>query len=68
MGIAFFTWDYGIKHGNLQLLGVLAYAAPMISALLLVSAGFGEATLTLGLACTLIVIGSLIAGWHKKQA
>ena len=39
VGIAFFTWDYGIKHGNLQLLGVLAYSAPLISALLLVMTG-----------------------------
>ena len=67
VGIAFFTWDYGIKHGNLQLLGVLAYSAPLISALLLVLSGFGEATLTLALACIAIIAGSLVAGWRKRQ-
>lgn len=63
VGIAFFTWDYGIKHGNLQLLGVLAYATPMISALLLVGTGLAAPSLSLGLACLAIVLGSVIAGW-----
>ncbi|RTE67170.1 EamA family transporter [Amphritea opalescens] len=67
VGIAFFTWDYGIKHGNLQLLGVLAYSAPLISALLLVLAGLAPADLTLLLACLAIVIGSLIAGYRRTH-
>lgn len=62
VGIAFFTWDYGVKHGNLQLLGVLAYAAPMISVLLLVAAGLAEPGSRLALACAAIVGGSAIAG------
>lgn len=68
VGIAFFTWDYGIKHGNLQLLGVLAYATPMISALLLVATGLATPSLTLVLACIAIVSGSLIAGWQSAKA
>ena len=69
VGIAFFTWDYGVKHGNLQLLGVMAYAAPLISVLLLLLAGYGEPTLALLLACVAIVGGSLIAGlnWRKSE-
>lgn len=67
VGIAFFTWDYGVKHGNLQLLGVLAYSAPLISALLLVMAGLAPADLTLLLACLAIVTGSLIAGYRRAQ-
>ncbi|WP_372596892.1 DMT family transporter [Amphritea sp.] len=68
VGIAFFTWDYGIKHGNLQLLGVLAYSAPLISALLLVMTGLAKADLNLMLACLAIVCGSLIAGRQNKPA
>jgi len=68
VGIAFFTWDYGIKHGNLQLLGVLAFSAPFISALLLVVTGLASADITLLLACLAIVSGSLIAGWKNKPA
>ncbi len=66
VGIAFFTWDYGVKHGNLQLLGVLAYSAPLISVLLLIVAGFGEPGLGLLFACLAIVGGSFIAGYHWK--
>lgn len=66
VGIAFFTWDYGIKHGNLQLLGVLAYAAPLISTLLLVMAGEADLSWTLALACLAIVAGSALAGISRK--
>lgn len=62
VGIAFFTWDHGVKHGNIQLLGTLAYSAPLISVVLLVLAGYGQATVAVIGASILIVIGSLIAG------
>jgi drug/metabolite transporter (DMT)-like permease len=67
VGIAFFTWDYGVKHGNIQLLGTLSYSAPLISVVLLVLAGFGEATPVLIAASSLIVIGSLVAGHHPSK-
>ncbi len=67
VGIAFFTWDYGVKHGNLQLLGVMAYSAPLISALLLVLTGLAEAGPTLLVACLAIIIGSIIAGYRKAD-
>ncbi|MEH6473265.1 MAG: EamA family transporter [Halopseudomonas sp.] len=67
VGIAFFTWDYGIKHGNLQLLGVLAYAAPLISVLLLVMAGDAEPSWALALACLAIIAGSALAGISRKR-
>ncbi|MGB0466487.1 MAG: DMT family transporter [Pontibacterium sp.] len=68
VGIAFFTWDHGIKKGNLQLLGVLAYAAPLISVLLLVMAGLSETSWTLAWACLAIIGGSALAGinWKPK--
>ena len=67
VGIAFFTWDYGVKHGNIQLLGILSYGAPLISVILLIIFGFGEATMTVVLASICIVIGSLIAGVERKS-
>lgn len=67
VGIAFFTWDHGVKHGNIQLLGTLAYSAPLISVILLIIAGFGEATVAVLSASILIVIGSLIAGRAKSR-
>lgn len=66
VGIAFFTWDHGVKHGNLQLLGVLSYAAPLISVVMLILAGKAEPTLTVLFACLAIVGGAFIAGQSKK--
>ena len=61
VGIAFFTWDYGIKRGDLRLLGVLAYGAPLVSTLLLVSAGYAESNWVLAVSSLLIVGGALLA-------
>lgn len=67
VGIAFFTWDHGVKHGNIQLLGTLAYSAPLISVVLLIAAGFGQATPAVIGASLLIVLGSLVAGGFKNK-
>jgi drug/metabolite transporter (DMT)-like permease len=61
VGLAFYLWDYGVKHGDLRLLGVAAYAAPALSTLILVAAGFAPATASLGFACALIVGGAVVA-------
>jgi drug/metabolite transporter (DMT)-like permease len=60
-GAAFFLWDHGVKRGDIRLLGVLAYAAPVLSTLWLVAAGYAEAGPALAVACALIVAGGLIA-------
>jgi len=62
VGIAFFTWDYGVKHGNIQLLGTLAYSAPLISVVLLLMAGEAEPSTAILYASLAIVGGSFIAG------
>jgi drug/metabolite transporter (DMT)-like permease len=61
VGVAFYVWDYGVKHGNIQTLGVLAYGAPLLSTLLLVAVGLAEPSWTLAAACVLIVGGAAIA-------
>ncbi len=61
VGLAFYVWDYGVKNGDLRLLGVAAYGAPVLSTFILVAAGFAPATASLGLACALIVGGALVA-------
>ena len=35
VGLAFFVWDHGVKHGDIQLIGTAAYATPVLSTLLL---------------------------------
>lgn len=61
VGAAFFVWDHGTKHGNLQVLGASAYAAPLLSTLILVAVGEAEASWAVGLACLLIVGGAVLA-------
>ncbi|MEQ8322782.1 MAG: DMT family transporter [Rhodospirillales bacterium] len=61
VGAAFFTWDYGTKHGDIQVLGALAYAAPLISTVLLIAFGKGEPTWTAAAGCLLIVGGAILA-------
>lgn len=61
VGAAFFLWDYGTKHGSLQTLGVLSYAGPLLSTLLLIAFGRGEPSWILAVACGLIVGGAVLA-------
>ncbi len=61
VGAAFFTWDHGVKHGDIQVLGALSYGAPLISTILLIVFGQGEATALVAGACLLIVGGALLA-------
>jgi drug/metabolite transporter (DMT)-like permease len=62
VGAAFYTWDFGVKRGNIQTLGAFAYAAPLLSTLLLIALGLAEPTWILAVACVLIVGGAFIAG------
>jgi len=61
VGAAFYAWDFGTKHGDIQVLGAMSYAAPLISTTLLILAGEGEATVAVGLGCALIVGGAVLA-------
>lgn len=61
VGAAFFTWDIGMKRGDIQLLGVASYAAPLLSTLVLVAAGISEPTPSLAIATVLITAGAALA-------
>jgi drug/metabolite transporter (DMT)-like permease len=61
VGAAFFTWDIGMKKGDIQLLGVASYAAPLLSTLALVAAGITEASTTIAIAAALIAGGAALA-------
>ncbi len=68
VGLAFFTWDIGVKKGDIQLLGTASYAAPLLSTLVLVAAGMAAATLSLLLAAMLIAGGALLAARAGRPA
>ena len=61
VGVAFFTWDYGVKRGNIKVLGAFSYAAPLLSTLLLIGFGRAEPSWTIALACAFIVGGAVLA-------
>lgn len=60
VGGAFWLWDHGTKHGQLAVLGVVAYAAPVLSTLWLLLAGKAQAHWSQALACLLIVGAGLL--------
>ena len=61
VGLAFYVWDIGVKKGDIQLLGISSYAAPLLSTLVLVMAGIAAPSWALAIAATLITGGALIA-------
>lgn len=61
VGAAFYAWDIGVKRGNIQVLGAASYAAPLLSTLVLIIAGFAEPSLRILAACLLITGGAVLA-------
>ncbi len=61
VGLAFFTWDIGMKRGDIQLLGVASYAAPLLSTIILIAAGIAPFTTTIAIAAVLISTGAALA-------
>ncbi|WP_170448522.1 aromatic amino acid exporter YddG [Ruegeria arenilitoris] len=61
VGLAFYVWDIGVKHGDIQMLGTSSYAAPLLSTLVLVVAGIATPSWTLAIAALLVTGGAAIA-------
>ena len=61
VGAAFYAWDYGVKHGSIQVLGAASYAAPLLSTIILIVAGFSRPTPHILVACVLITAGAVLA-------
>ncbi|MEE9313939.1 MAG: EamA family transporter [Rhizobiaceae bacterium] len=61
VGLAFYVWDYGVKKGNIQILGAASYAAPVLSTFALIAAGFATFTWAIGLATALVALGAVVA-------
>jgi len=72
VGAAFYVWDIGMKQGDVRVLGASAYAAPVLSTILLVLAGYAQPSLSLAAATVLIAGGGVIAArdmiFGKRQA
>jgi Predicted permeases len=61
VGAAFFVWDHGVKRGDIRTLGVLSYATPLASTLLLILFGLATGGWTVWAACALIMGGAVLA-------
>ena len=61
VGLAFYVWDIGVKRGNIQLLGVASYAAPLLSTFVLIAAGQAEPTPRIAISAVLITLGAALA-------
>ncbi|MCK8781228.1 EamA family transporter [Rhizobium sp. NTR19] len=61
VGAAFYAWDYGVKNGDIQIIGAASYAAPLLSTLILVASGFAQADWRILVACLLITGGAVLA-------
>lgn len=61
VGAAFYAWDFGMKRGDIRVLGAASYAAPVLSTALLVAAGQAEARAELVLAALMIAGGGFLA-------
>jgi drug/metabolite transporter (DMT)-like permease len=63
VGLAFYTWDVGMKRGDIQLLGVASYAAPILSTLALIAGGVTKSSTGLALSAILVAGGAALAAW-----
>lgn len=61
LGAAFYVWDYGVKNGDIQVLGASAYAAPLLSTAILILADFAALSWSVGGAALLIAAGGVLA-------
>jgi drug/metabolite transporter (DMT)-like permease len=68
VGAAFYVWDIGMKRGDIRVLGAASYAAPVLSTLALVFAGYAEPRWSLWTAAALIGGGGLIAAKDMFRA
>ena len=67
VGAAFYVWDIGVKRGDIRVLGIASYAAPVLSTLILVLAGYAEPSLSLAVSCALIVSGAAVATLARRR-
>jgi drug/metabolite transporter (DMT)-like permease len=66
VGLAFYLWDAGMKHGNLRLLAIAAYATPVLSTALLALTSTGTIRPTIWLAAGLITLAAALTTQQKS--
>ena len=67
VGAAFFLWDFGVKHGDIQGLGVLSYLSPLLSTLILIALTPTVMSVSLAVGCLLITVGAAIGSLNTLK-
>jgi len=65
LGGAFYLWDYALKHGSAQRVGLISFATPLLSTTLLILTT-GTTPSPLLLASAALIIGAAIMGRGEK--
>jgi drug/metabolite transporter (DMT)-like permease len=65
-GLAFIAWAHGLRHGPPQVVGALAYAVPVITAVLLVAVGMAEPTWHMLVGGTAVVLGVVLGNLGRS--
>jgi drug/metabolite transporter (DMT)-like permease len=60
LGAAFYFWDYAIKNGNPQQIGLLSFLTPLLSTTLLVVVSGAELSPLLAVSAALILAGAML--------
>lgn len=58
--LSLYTWDYGMKYGQVRALVSLTYLTPLMTAFILIAIGAGQLTAAVAAACVLIVGGAFL--------
>jgi drug/metabolite transporter (DMT)-like permease len=66
LGAAFYFWDYAIKNGNPQQIGLLSFLTPLLSTALLVMVSGSELSPLLAVSASLILAGAIL-GRQREQ-
>lgn len=67
-GLAFVAWDTALRRGRSATVGTLAYAVPVLSALLLIGAGMASVDWRLGVAAVAVVAGCSLASRRRPAS
>lgn len=68
VGLAFYLWDAGMKHGAVRLLGAASNLTPVLSTVLLALAGRAELSWRLVVAAGLVAAGATLAGRASRPS
>lgn len=66
-GLAFVAWDTALRQGRSATVGTLAYAVPVLSALLLIAAGMARVDWRLVVAAVAVVAGCALASRPRAE-